>query len=130
MVKGSPAMIALENISKHYHTKSGLVTALDHINLRIKRGEIFGVIGKSGAGKSSLLRCVNLLERPSEGTVRVNHREMTKLPAGELRQARHEIGMIFQGFNLLNTRTAYQNVAFPLELLGLRKKQIQARVQP
>lgn len=123
-------MIQLENISKTYHTARGEILALADISLTVQRGEIFGVIGKSGAGKSTLIRCINLLERPDRGSVRVNQQEVTALSAKALRQLRHKIGMIFQEFNLLATRTVYQNISFPLELIGKNKKEIQQIIMP
>ncbi|BBI50804.1 hypothetical protein HORIV_32250 [Vreelandella olivaria] len=82
------------------------------------KGTIHGVIGLSGAGKSTLIRCVNLLERPTSGSVTVDGQEMTQLSNSALNRARHRIGMIFQHFNLLTTRTVFDNVALPLELMG------------
>ncbi|WP_423063065.1 methionine ABC transporter ATP-binding protein [Candidiatus Paracoxiella cheracis] len=123
-------MIELKNVTKSYHSKHATVEALSDINLKVNAGEIFGVIGKSGAGKSTLIRCVNLLERPTSGEVVVNGQELTALSQKQLRLARHHIGMVFQHFNLLNTRTVYQNVAFPLELLGVKKQEIERRVMP
>jgi D-methionine transport system ATP-binding protein len=125
-------MIALENVSKQYPSrgKSSEVTALDAINLDIARGEIFGVIGRSGAGKSTLVRLINLLERPTTGTVTVDGVDLTALSAGGLRAARRQIGMIFQHFNLLSSRTVYDNVALPLELIGMGRRAIAAKVIP
>jgi D-methionine transport system ATP-binding protein len=123
-------MIELRNLTKNYQTQAGAIQALRDINLRVQAGEIFGVIGKSGAGKSTLIRCVNLLERPTQGTVVVADSDLTALSAAELRQARHQIGMIFQHFNLLSQRTVYQNIALPLELIGHNKKQIDIAVMP
>ncbi len=123
-------MIELKNIDKSYSSKTGVVFALKNINLKINAGEIFGVIGKSGAGKSTLIRCVNLLERPTRGEVLVNAKDLTKLPQKELLLARREIGMIFQHFNLLTSRTVYQNVALPLELIGKSKIEIEQIIRP
>ncbi len=127
-------MIQLENITKSYATPQGPVVALSDINLSIREGEIFGIIGKSGAGKSTLIRLINLLERPDrgprQGVVRVGGRDLTALPAASLRRARHEIGMIFQHFNLLSTRNVFDNVALPLELRGESRASIRARVEP
>lgn len=123
-------MIKLENIYKNYQTKDKSIPALMNINLSVAPGEIFGVMGRSGAGKSTLIRCVNLLERPDSGSVWVNNWELLQLSPKQLRQARHHIGMIFQHFNLLNTRTVYENVALPLELLGQSKKTISTTVMP
>ncbi|HLB55791.1 MAG TPA: ATP-binding cassette domain-containing protein [Coxiellaceae bacterium] len=117
-------MIELYNINKIYSNQSGKIHALNNINLSVAPGEIVGVIGKSGAGKSTLIRCVNLLEKPTSGFVRVNNIELTTLNAAQLRQARHQIGMIFQHFNLLATRNVFDNVAFPLTLLKKSKKEI------
>lgn len=110
-------MIELHNLNKIYSSKSGDHHALKNINLSIAPGEIVGVIGKSGAGKSTLIRCVNLLEKPTSGSVKINKIDLMTLNAKQLREARHQIGMIFQHFNLLATRTVFDNVAFPLELL-------------
>lgn len=117
-------MITLTNLNKIYESKSGVYHALKNINLSIAPGEIVGVIGKSGAGKSTLIRCVNLLERPTSGSVCVNGVELTTLNPAQLREARHRIGMIFQHFNLLSTRTVFDNVAFPLELLKKSQTEI------
>lgn len=123
-------MIELHDINKIYFSKHGNHHALKNINLAISPGEIVGVIGRSGAGKSTLIRCVNLLERPTSGSVRVENIELTQLNAPQLRQVRHQIGMIFQHFNLLSTRTVYDNIAFPLQLLKKTKKEIENSVQP
>jgi len=121
-------MIVLENVSKSFKTKNGTVEAVKNINLHVKKGEIHGVIGHSGAGKSTLIRCVNMLERPTAGKVYINGEDTTSFPLQELRKARQNIGMIFQGFNLLKTATVYDNIAIPLKLLGLTKKEVQERV--
>jgi D-methionine transport system ATP-binding protein len=101
---------------------------LNRVTLNIAAGEIFGIIGLSGAGKSTLVRCINLLERPDQGTVTVDGKELTALSQAELRAERSKIGMIFQQFNLLATRTATENVAFPLELAGVPRVEIARRV--
>lgn len=111
-------MITLRHLSKNYTTPDGSITALSDINLTVLEGEIFGIIGKSGAGKSTLIRCVNLLERPTSGDVCVNGEDLMHLSKAGLLEARRKIGMIFQHFNLLSSRTVYDNVAFPLELVG------------
>ena len=121
-------MITIENISKVYGRGEKAVTALDDVSLEVSRGEIFGVLGQSGAGKSTLIRCVNLLERPTSGRVIVNDQDITGLSGQRLRQARQRIGMIFQHFNLLNSRTVSDNVAFPLEIVGLKKDERKKRV--
>lgn len=115
-------MIELIDIYKTYETNNGEFVALQDINLKIKKGEIFGVIGPSGAGKSTLLRCINLLERPTKGQVLINQQNLIPLPEKELRNVRRKIGMIFQHFNLLFSRTVSQNVMFPLELQKQDKK--------
>ena len=122
-------MIELTHISKVYDGPNK-VTALKDISLSIKEGEIFGVIGQSGAGKSTLIRCINMLERPTSGSVLVDGVEMTKLDGNALREQRKNIGMIFQHFNLLSSRTVYENVAFPLELQGMSKDEIRQRILP
>lgn len=122
-------MIALEHIRKVYSGTQN-VEALKDINLNVKKGEIFGIIGQSGAGKSTLVRCINLLERPTSGRVLVDGVDLMALPANELRKARKNIGMIFQHFNLLSSRTVYDNIAFPLELEGMSKEEIHKRVMP
>ena len=95
--------------------------ALDDINLQVPEGAIVGVIGKSGAGKSTLIRLINGLEHPSSGHVLVNGTDVTALDERGLRQARRSIGMIFQHFNLLSSRTAFENIALPLEIAGFAK---------
>ena len=120
-------MIELKHLGKTYETSSGSVTALRDIDLTIQDGEIFGVIGLSGAGKSTLVRCINLLERPTQGEVWIDGQELTRLPQKQLLAMRRNIGMIFQGFNLLEQRTVLSNVAFPLMLAGEKKDRAQAR---
>lgn len=107
-------MIRLKHVSKTFTDGKDGVKALVDVNLDIMPGDIFGIIGFSGAGKSTLVRCINLLERPTDGSVFVAGQELTSLSAGRLRQARKSIGMIFQLFNLMRSRTVYDNVAFPL----------------
>ena len=123
-------MIQLSDIHQIYDGPSGPVEALKGIDLDVPAGQVFGVIGRSGAGKSSLVRTINLLNRPARGSVRVDGRELTALGDAELRAARQGIGMIFQHFNLLASRTVYDNVALPLELAGLRAAEIKGRVEP
>ncbi|MFF3955844.1 methionine ABC transporter ATP-binding protein [Streptomyces sp. NPDC001890] len=118
-------MITTSGLTKVYQSRGREVTALDGVDLHVREGEVYGVIGQSGAGKSSLIRCVNLLERPTSGTVTVAGQDLTALAgrghrAGkELRQARSRIGMVFQHFNLLSSRTVRDNVELPLEILGV-----------
>ena len=117
----SQPIIQIQHLNKTFGQGPTAVHALDDINLEIQSGEIFGIIGLSGAGKSTLVRCMNLLERPTAGTVLFNGRDITKISNKELRQARHEISMIFQSFNLLMQRTALDNICFPLELIGVKR---------
>lgn len=121
-------MIELLDVYKTYQTDQGNVAALKGITLHIKPGEIFGVIGPSGAGKSTLIRCINLLERPTSGKVIVDRKDLMQLSQKALRQMRHKIGMIFQHFNLLSSRTAYENIALTLELVGINKDAIHQKV--
>ena len=122
-------LIELKHISKVYEG-ANRVEALKDISLDVKEGEIFGIIGQSGAGKSTLIRCINMLEAPTSGSVIVNGTDLTTLGEAELRKARKNIGMIFQHFNLLSSRTVYDNVAFPLELQGMSKAEIKDRIEP
>lgn len=121
-------MIELVQLRKEYQSAKKTVVAVDDINLHIKKGEIFGIVGYSGAGKSSLLRCINLLERPTSGQVYVDGVELTSLNKEQLRLARLKIGMIFQHFNLISSKTVSQNVAFNLKAAGKSGKDIPARV--
>ena len=123
-------MIEIRDLSLTYQGPKGPVHALRGINLEIASGEVFGIIGRSGAGKSSLVRCLNLLNRPTEGKVMVHGRDLMQLSNAELRAARRDIGMVFQHFNLLSSRTVYDNVALPLELAGASKEEIYQRVTP
>ena len=121
-------MIKLVNVEKTYYSKAGDIAALKKTTLDIKDGEIFGIIGLSGAGKSTLIRCINMLEVPTGGQVFVDGKELTAMSNQELRQARQSIGMIFQHFNLLASRTVRDNVAFPLEIQGKSKAEITRKV--
>ncbi|WP_086982510.1 methionine ABC transporter ATP-binding protein MetN [Vibrio aphrogenes] len=121
-------MIEINQVNKVFYQGSKTIPALIDINLHIPQGEIFGVIGSSGAGKSTLIRCVNMLEAPTSGSVLVDGLDLTQLSASELSQARRNIGMIFQHFNLLSSRTVFDNVALPLELAKVNKSQIDQRV--
>lgn len=123
-------MIELRGLSQTYPGPTGPVEALRGIDLHIPPGEVFGIIGKSGAGKSSLVRTINLLNRPTAGAVIVNGRDLTQLNDAELRAARRDIGMVFQHFNLLSSRTVFDNAALPLELVGMSKDEIRRRVDP
>ena len=107
-------MIELTHVSKDFGKGQQEVHAVRDVSLSIDKGEIFGIIGFSGAGKSTLVRCINLLERPTAGTVMVDNKDLTALSARELRQARKKIGMIFQHFNLMPSRTVAGNVAYSM----------------
>ena len=122
-------MILLENISKTFHAKDNTVEAVRDVSLRIDKGEIYGIIGYSGAGKSTLVRCINLLERPTAGKVYVDGTELTALSDGALRKERKKIGMIFQQFNLMASRTVEENIALPLEGSGKTREEIVSRVK-
>lgn len=121
-------MIRLENVSKTFQTKERNVHAVKNVNLNIEEHEIFGLIGFSGAGKSTLIRCINLLERPTSGKVWIKNTELTALNEKELRNIRKKIGMIFQHFNLMKSRTVFENVAFGLKGSGLSKEEIKRKV--
>lgn len=121
-------MVLLEGLSKAFRQGGHEVVALRDVSLAVQPGEIFGIIGLSGAGKSTLVRCINLLERPDRGRVWVDGVEMTALGPAQLRAARRRIGMVFQHFNLLNSRTVFGNVAFPLEIAGVPRAKIRERV--
>lgn len=121
-------MIKLIGLNKVYGKGSDAVHALRDVSLHVPQGKIFGVIGASGAGKSTLIRCVNLLERPTQGQVIVDGQDLVALSERDLTQARRQIGMIFQHFNLLASRTVFGNVALPLELDNTPKEEIKRRV--
>ncbi|HEY4554285.1 MAG TPA: methionine ABC transporter ATP-binding protein [Bacillaceae bacterium] len=121
-------MISIKNAHKIFATKSGQVNAVDDVSIDIKEGEIFGIIGYSGAGKSTLIRMLNGLELPTSGSVEVAGREISKVTGSELRKVRQDIGMIFQHFNLLWSRTVSDNIAFPLEIAGVPKKKRMEKV--
>lgn len=121
-------MIQIENLKKTFYTKTGDVEALQGISARIEDGDIFGIIGLSGAGKSTLLRCIALLEIPSEGSIKIDGKDLSALKGRELTAHRRQIGVIFQGYNLLMQRTVAKNIAFPLEIAGVSKPEITERV--
>jgi D-methionine transport system ATP-binding protein len=121
-------MINFINISKTFTVKKQHIPALHDVSLQVQDGDIFGVIGFSGAGKSTLLRMVNALEKPTDGRIEVDGQDINTLPFSELRKVRKRIGMVFQQFNLLNSKTVYDNIAIPLVLNRVEKKDIQARV--
>ena len=120
-------MIKLNNITKIFTLPDKKLTALDNVSLHVPKGQICGVIGASGAGKSTLIRCVNLLERPTHGAVIIDDVDLTQLSDAELVKTRRQIGMIFQHFNLLTSRTVFENVALPLELENKSKAEIQQK---
>ncbi|MEW5762872.1 MAG: methionine ABC transporter ATP-binding protein [Bacillota bacterium] len=122
-------MIRIEGLTKIYHTPGGDIVAIDNLTLHVAESQIFGVIGFSGAGKSSLVRCLNMLERPTRGKVFIDGREITALRGAALRAARRKIGMIFQHFNLLSSRTVFENVAFPLDIAGVPRRESAPKVK-
>ena len=122
-------IVQIQGLNKTFHGRAGTVVALNGIDLDIYRGEIFGIIGLSGAGKSTLVRCINFLEKPTEGTVTVDGQELGKLSKKQLLEARRSMGMIFQQFNLLQQRTALQNICFPLEIAGTSKADAEKRAR-
>jgi D-methionine transport system ATP-binding protein len=121
-------MIEIKNVTKIYSTKRKQVVGVDNVSLTIQDGEIFGIIGYSGAGKSSLLRCLNLLERPTSGQIIIDGVDLTTLNNKQLRQARLKIGMIFQHFYLVSSKTVFENVAFALKAAKKPKEEIEKRV--
>ncbi len=124
-------MIKIQAVTQRFKGANGAaVDAVKDVDLTINKGEIFGIIGRSGAGKSTLVRTLNLLNRPTAGKIIVDGKDLTALNASQLREARREIGMIFQHFNLLSSRTVYDNIALPLELAGMSKTEINAKVTP
>ena len=123
-------MIDIRGLTQTFAGANGPVEVLRGIDLQIQPGEVFGIIGKSGAGKSSLVRAINLLNRPTSGAVIVNGRDMTQLNDADLRAARRDIGMVFQHFNLLSSRTVFDNAALPLELAGMHQDAIRQRIEP
>ncbi|WP_347456296.1 ATP-binding cassette domain-containing protein [Acinetobacter thermotolerans] len=122
-------MIEFKDISKQYELKGQTLRALNRINLQIPTGSIFGIIGYSGAGKSTLIRLINLLERPTSGQVIINGTDFTALDAKSLRQERTQIGMIFQHFNLMQTKTVAANIEMPMKLLGWSRAEREKRLE-
>ncbi|NLO89475.1 MAG: methionine ABC transporter ATP-binding protein [Clostridia bacterium] len=122
-------MIEIKGLTKIYHTPGQEIRALDNVSLSVKKGEIFGIIGLSGAGKSTLVRCINMLEKPTAGQIIVDGQDVTALSSSELRSARQKIGMIFQHFNLLSSRTVFDNIMFPLEIAGVPRNEASKRVK-
>ncbi|RNC98356.1 methionine ABC transporter ATP-binding protein [Lysinibacillus halotolerans] len=121
-------MLEFQNITKIYESKNKKVVGVDHVSLKINKGDVFGIVGYSGAGKSSLLRCVNLLERPTSGKILVDGIDLTKLSGSKLRVARLKIGMIFQHFYLISQKTVGENIAFALRAAKTPKNKIPGRV--
>jgi D-methionine transport system ATP-binding protein len=122
-------IIELRGLSKTFGSGTEQVAALQHVSLSVMPGEVFGIIGLSGAGKSTLVRCINLLERPDEGNVLFHGQDLTRMSTGELRTVRRKISMIFQSFNLLEQRTALDNICFPLELTGVSRSKARQRAR-
>ena len=120
-------IIRVENISKTFQTTAGTVEAVKNMSFSIEKGDIFGLIGLSGAGKSTLVRCLNLLERPDQGAIYVDGKNLMDLTEQELRKERQDIGMIFKHFNLLMQRNVLDNICFPLEIAGVKKKDARKR---
>lgn len=122
-------MIEFKNVTKIFKTKGKTVKALDHVNLTIEDGDIYGIIGFSGAGKSTLIRMINALETPTEGEVMVDGKSVGRLSFNEMRKERRHIGMIFQQFNLLNSKSVFDNVAIPMVLAGKSKQEIKEKTE-
>ena len=120
-------IIRVDKISKTFQANNGQVEAVKDITFSIEKGDIFGIIGLSGAGKSTLVRCLNLLEKPNEGNIYIDGKNLMELSERELRKERQDIGMIFQHFNLLMQRNVVDNICFPLEIAGVRKKEARER---
>lgn len=120
-------MITFEGVEKVYESGGQKVHALNGIDLHVDKGEIYGVIGFSGAGKSTLIRCVNFLEKPTAGKVFVGGRDLMSLSKAEIRTVKRKIGMVFQHFNLLNSKTIFANVAEPLALVKTPKADIKKK---
>jgi D-methionine transport system ATP-binding protein len=120
-------MIEIKNLSKTFKTADSSLDALKNVSLTINDGDIYGIIGMSGAGKSTLVRCINMLERPTEGQILIDGVDMGSLSSNQLRDARRNITMIFQGFNLLMQRNCLKNICFPLELEGMKKEDAKKR---
>ena len=123
------SIVKIENLYKTFHTKNGDINALKDINLSIEQGDIFGIIGLSGAGKSTLVRCINYLEKPTEGNVYFEGKALGSLTKKELLKARQSMGMIFQNFNLLEQRNSLKNVCYPLEIAGVAKAKAEERAR-
>lgn len=121
--------ILIQDVSKTFETKDGSVQALNHVSLSIETGDIYGIIGMSGAGKSTLVRCLNFLERPTDGQVLIEGKDLGTLNEKELRKQRSDIAMIFQHFNLLMQKNVIDNICFPLQIQGVKKKEARAKAR-
>ena len=124
-----PMQIELQNVKKVYPVTGGEVVALDNISLKIRKGDIFGIIGLSGAGKSTLIRCINRLDTPTEGKILIDGQNVPDMNKQQLRQMRRKVSMIFQQFNLLMQQTVAKNIAYPMECIGVPRAKINARVK-
>ena len=121
-------MVRIENVTVEFQSKEASFKAVKNVNLHIQEGEVFGIVGTSGAGKSTLLRTINLLQKPTSGKVWIDEEEITDYTGKSLRSVRHTIGMIFQHFNLIHTKTVFDNVAFPMLIAGASQETINQRV--
>ncbi|MBR3524634.1 MAG: ATP-binding cassette domain-containing protein [Lachnospiraceae bacterium] len=121
--------IEIRHLTKRFEAEEHILTALEDVNLRIESGTVYGIIGMSGAGKSTLVRSINFLEKPSEGQVLIDGVDLSSLSAKQLRQERSRIGMIFQGFHLLEQKKVIDNVCFPMRLAGIKKKEASAKAR-
>ncbi len=122
-------MISISNLCKNFAVEGSKIKALNNIELTINAKEIFGIVGKSGAGKSTLIRCINLIEKPDSGTITINGNNINKMNDLQLTTLRQQIGMIFQNFNLLNSKTVFENISLPLEIAKIASPQIKQRVE-
>lgn len=116
-------MIKISNLSKTFSQKQNCVTALDNVSIDIQKGDIFGIIGMSGAGKSTLLRCLSGLEKPSDGVIEIDGKQINLLKGSQLSQLRKDMGVVFQGYNLLMQKTVYENIALPLRINKIKKEE-------
>ena len=121
--------IEIRNLTKRFEVKGNTVTALNNVSLKIEKGDIYGIIGMSGAGKSTLVRSINFLEKPTEGQIIIDGTDLSSLSGKELREKRRGIGMIFQGFNLLEQKNVLDNVCFPLEIAGIKRRNARVRAK-
>ncbi len=122
-------MIKVKNLVKEFRNDTDVLRAIDDVSFEVNKGEVFGIIGLSGAGKSTLVRCLNRLEEPTSGTIEIDGVCINDLNKKSLLEARRSIGMIFQNFNLFNQSTVYENIAYPLEIIGMDKKEIEETVE-